>query len=117
MESSAASTPNTTGEGNSAIVKPMPIKMPCSRAVTLVPTTMARVTPLNCRNSRSLRSSFRGISRPARASMASPSRRKKNSKNNMIANPSNEPKAPRKTPPPRLAARFSTSRVPETSQP
>ena len=29
--------------------------------------------------------------------MASPSRRKKNSRNNMIANPNSEPSAPRKT--------------------
>ena len=67
MESSAASTPNTTGEGRPAMAKPMPINIPCSNAVTLVPNTMARVTPLNCRNSRSLRSSSSGIRRRARA--------------------------------------------------
>ena len=46
MESKAASTPNTTGEGSPAILNPMPINTPCNRAVRLVPTTMARVTPL-----------------------------------------------------------------------
>src|SRR5579859_5485681 len=48
--------------------------------------------------------------------MASPSRRKKNSRNNMMAKDSSDPSAPKKNEPPQLAARCITSRVPDTSQ-
>src|SRR5580700_8733898 len=48
--------------------------------------------------------------------MLSPSRKKKNKRNNMIAKASSEPSAPRKNEPPQLAARCIASRVPDTSQ-
>ncbi len=112
-EHSAARTPNTIGEGRPTIAKPMAINTPCMMAVMAVPKTMARVTPLKRLNSRSLRSSPRGIKPRARAASNSPSRRKKNSSDNMITKDSSEPKAPRKNEPLTLAARCITSRVPD----
>ena len=82
----------------------------------LMPNTMARVTSLSWWNSRFVRASSSGMSRRARPSIVSPSCRKKNSKNNMIAKLSSESRAPRKNDPLTPAAVCRTCCVPATSQ-
>ena len=45
IDRTAASTPKTSGEGSEAMAKAMPTRLPWNRAVSVIPRTMARVTP------------------------------------------------------------------------
>jgi hypothetical protein len=84
----------------------------------LVPNTIARVTPLSAVEQPLLVRLFEGI-KPARraAIIASPSRKKKNSRITVIAIPSMELKAPRKNEPPTMRRASRISRVPCRIQP